>query len=191
VKKRLDERIRTWVLEFGGRLREDGAGNTWKWLYGHGVPTVLKIPIIKYHRVADNIYVGPQHGKFGQKRLAAAGVTASLNLRTGFSDVERGIGFRDYCQLSTMDGTPPTLEQLREGIEFIRRVTDSGGSVYIHCQTGLGRGPTMAAAYLISRGRSLDEACRMIRAVRPFTNIRPEQMQRLREFELESFANGH
>lgn len=191
MKLRLSARLRRWVSGFGERLRENGARGTWKWLYGHGVPTVLGIPIIKYHRVTDRVYVGPQHGKFGRRMLAGAGVTASLNLRTGFNDVERGLGFGDYCQLSTTDGRPPTLEQLREGVEFIRCVTDNGGSVYIHCQTGLGRGPTMAAAYLINEGRSLEEACRMIRAVRPFTDIRPEQMQRLREFELESFANGH
>ena len=191
MKLRLDKRVWRWVSGFGGRLREDGAANAWQWLYGHGVPTVLGLPVIKYHRISDRIYVGPQHGKLGKLRLAGAGVTASINLRTGYNDVERGLGFGDYCQIPTQDGTPPTIAQLREGIEFIRRATENGGCVYIHCQTGLGRAPTMAAAYLISEGWSLNEACRIIHAVRPFTDIRPEQMQRLREFELESFADGH
>lgn len=191
MKKRLGERAGRWIREFRGRIKADGAGGTWKWLYGHGVPAVMGIPIIKYHRIADGLYVGPQHGKLARRVLTGAGVTASVSLRLRYNDVERGLGFGEYCHLSTSDGSPPNQEQLREGVEFIRSVINGGGSVYVHCQTGLGRGPTMAAAYLISEGRSLDEACRMIRAVRPFTHITPPQMERLREFELESFGQGH
>jgi len=49
-------------------------------------------------------------------------------------------------------------------------------------QGGLGRSPTMAA-FLINEGRSLEEACRMIYAVRPFTAFEPSQLERLKEFE--------
>ena len=107
-------------------------------------------------------------------------------MRAGYSDVDHGVGFADYLQLPTKDGTAPTLTQLRQGVEFIRRVVDSGGRVYVHCQTGLGRGPAMAAAFLISEGRSLEEACRIIYSARPFTDIRPSQCEMLREFERES-----
>jgi hypothetical protein len=183
MKKRGIERIRGWARQLSSRVKEDGARDVWHWAYGHGVPTVVGVPIVKYHKIMEGVYVGPQHGKLGHRRLAAAGVTASLNMRTGYSDVDNGVGFGEYLQLPTTDGTPPSLEQLREGAEFIRRVVAGGGSVYIHCQTGLGRGPTMAAAYLISEGRSLEEACEMIRTVRPFTDIRPGQLERLQEFE--------
>jgi protein-tyrosine phosphatase len=55
--------------------------------------------------------------------------------------------------------------------------------VYIHCAGGVGRAPTLAAAYLITQGMPLDEALAQIRKVRPFINIVPQQMAGLKEFE--------
>ena len=43
----------------------------------------------------------------------------------------------------------------------------------------------MVAAFLVSEGRGLEEACRMIYATRPFTAFEPSQLERLEEFERE------
>jgi len=166
-------------------MRNGGPTDVWIWVYGHGVPMIFGIPIVKYHRITDNIFLGPQHGKLGRRLLGTAGITASLNLRSVYCDVDHGVGFSDYLHLSIKDMSPPTLAQLREGAEFIHRVIDDGGRVYVHCQGGLGRSPTMVAAFLINEGRSLEEACRMIYAVRPFTAFEPSQLERLKEFERE------
>jgi protein-tyrosine phosphatase len=68
-------------------------------------------------------------------------------------------------------------------VAFIRRVIEQDGNVYVHCGSGVGRAPTMAAAYLVSEGYTLEEAIDMIQQVRPFVRILPEQLVRLREYE--------
>ncbi len=147
------------------------------------MPTVLGIPILKYHRIERGLLLGPQHGNFGRRILTKHGVTASVSLRLHYDDSINGIGFEEYLQLPTWDGTAPTIEQLEDGVDFIRRIIDNGGAVYVHCQTGLGRGPTMVAAFLMSEGRSLQQACRMIESVRPFIAITQPQFERLKEFQ--------
>ena len=181
--KALPKRMVGWIGQLGRKARTAGPGELWSWVYGHGVPTVFGVPIIRYHRITEQIYLGPQHGKFGRDRLRKAGVTASLSMRIGYSDVENELAFDDYLQLPTTDGSAPTVDQLHAGSEFIDRVVREGGSVYIHCQTGLGRGPTMAAAYLISQGMTLNDAVAAIKRVRPFTDLQPSQLEILQEFE--------
>lgn len=181
--KPLPQRMWGWVGQFRRQLGSAGPRELWAWAYGHGVPTVFGIPLIRYHSITEQVYLGPQHGKFAHRRLANVGIAASLNMRTGYSDVENGIGFGEYLQLPTTDGEAPTTEQLREGCEFVRRIVRRGESVYIHCQTGLGRGPTMAAAFLIGEGESMEDAIAAIKHVRPFTDLQPSQLAALRRFE--------
>ena len=181
--KPLPQRIWGWGGQFRRKVGSAGPGELWAWAVGHGIPTVFGIPIMRYHKITEQIYLGPQHGKFAHRRLANLGIAASVNMRTGYSDVENGIGFGEYLQLPTTDGEAPTLEQLYQGCEFIRRIVRRGESVYIHCQTGLGRGPTMAAAFLIGEGRSMEDAIATIKRVRPFTDIQPSQIDVLRRFE--------
>ena len=53
---------------------------------------------------------------------------------------------------------------------------EQGNGVYIHCGVGVGRAPTVAAAYLVSTGMTPEEAWTMLRAIRPF--IWPNRRQR-------------
>jgi hypothetical protein len=56
--------------------------------------------------------------------------------------------------------------------------------VYVHCGSGVGRAPSLAAAYLISEGATLDDAVAKIQKARPFIRILPVQLERLREYEV-------
>jgi protein-tyrosine phosphatase len=53
----------------------------------------------------------------------------------------------------------------------------------VHCRQGLGRGPTMAMAYLIKTGLTFEEAYATIKKVRVFINPRPGQVARLKELD--------
>jgi len=112
------------------------------------------------------------------------GVTAIVNMRmhNDYSDAEHeGI---KYLHLPTVDNTPPPLEVLLKGADFIDSEIENGGSVYVHCRQGLGRGPTMAMAYLIKTGLTYVDAYAMIKRVRIFINPRPGQIAMLKELEL-------
>ena len=100
-----------------------------------------------------------------------------------YDDAEHGLAFAKYLHLPTIDDDAPTLEHLAEGAEFIRDEIEGGGTVYIHCAGGIGRAPTMAAAYLISIGKTLDEALAMIRKPRPFVLLTDIQIEQLRAYE--------
>ena len=57
------------------------------------------------------------------------------------------------------------------------------GKVYIHCKAGVGRAPTLAAAYFIAAGMTTDAAVDLIKQARPFITITPPQMAALRVYE--------
>ena len=168
---------------FAQRLKRDGLKTTLLWLYGRGIPALTGAPMVKYSLIAPGVLVGPQHRQAGLRRLATIGVRYCVNMRTEFDDAEHGLAPEHYCHLPTVDDEAPTLEQLRRGVEFVERAISAGESVYIHCGGGIGRAPTMAAAYFISQGYTLDEAIALIRETRPFIHVMPPQLDQLRRFE--------
>jgi protein-tyrosine phosphatase len=118
--------------------------------------------------------------------LAAQGLTADVNMRSEFDDATRGIAPGAYLWLPTHDDHAPTPEQLRTGVAFIRQVIEQGGKVYVHCGSGVGRAPTMAAAYLVSTGLSADQAWALIRKTRPFIKPTRPQLAALEQFAAEA-----
>jgi dual specificity MAP kinase phosphatase len=128
------------------------------------------------------VYVGPQIGRWGQQRLWRLGIRASVNLRVEFDDVIAGVAFPEHLRLPTVDNEAPTLEHLAAGVAFIERVVAAGGRVYVHCQSGVGRAPTLAVAYLVSTGCELAEALSCMQRVRPFVALTPPQQVQLARF---------
>jgi protein-tyrosine phosphatase len=165
------------------RLRNQGLKTTLVWVYGRGIPKLTGVPLLQYSRITPELYIGPQYGQTGKRRLIEEGITAGVNLRKEFDDAAHDLALPEYCYLPTVDDDAISTEHLEEGAAFIRRSIDAGHKVYIHCAGGVGRAPTMGAAYLISQGMNLDAALALIRKGRPFIQIMPPQMARLREFE--------
>ena len=124
----------------------------------------------------------------GKLSLERAGITAGVNLRAEFDDLAYGLALEHYCHLPTVDDDAIAAEDLERGVAFIRQQIDAGRKVYIHCAGGVGRAPTLAAAYLISTGMTLDEALAKIRRVRPFIFITSPQMAALTEYEAQQRA---
>lgn len=133
-------------------------------------------PIFRFSRITPQLYVGGQHRRRGLPRMASMGITAVVNLRSEHDDEAAGVALKRYLHLAVIDNTPLTPENLRDGVAFIRSEIEQGGVVYIHCGVGVGRAPTMAAAYLVSTGLTTDEAWDKLRAVRPF--VWPNKRQR-------------
>ena len=139
-------------------------------------------PIWRLCAVTPQLHVGGQHYRRGYAKMRDYGITAILNMRGERCDQAQGIGGERHLQLATIDNTPPSLDDLRCGSDFIRAEIARGGKVYVHCAVGCGRAPTMAAAYLISTGLTADEALRRIKAVRPFVHPTPGQREALAAF---------
>jgi protein-tyrosine phosphatase len=132
--------------------------------------------------VKPGLHISGQHRRHGLPLLQKRGIVAVVNMRVEFDDMEAGIAPELYLHVKTIDNTPPTLDQLREGAEFIQKVLANGAGVYIHCAAGVGRAPTMAAAYLVLTGSTPEEAWSAIRHVRPFICPTRGQIARIEEF---------
>jgi protein-tyrosine phosphatase len=141
------------------------------------------IPTLKRSQITANLFLGSQYSLIGLQKLKALGITAIVNMRMHpvFSESQYQ-GFH-YLHLPTVDNTPPPLDVLIRGAKFVTDEIKGGGKVYIHCRQGLGRGPTMTIAYLISTGLTYEDAFALVHKVRPFINPRPGQIERLKEVE--------
>jgi protein-tyrosine phosphatase len=166
------------------RLRTQGLRTTLVWVYGRGFTKLTGIPLRRYSQITPDVYIGAQYGRRGKRALEQWAISGVVNLRTEFDDAAHGLALEHYCHLPTVDDDAPSLDHLRTGADFVRREIEGGGKVYIHCAGGVGRAPTLAAAYFITQGMTLDEALALIRRTRPFIHIMPAQMDQLRQFEV-------
>ncbi len=141
------------------------------------------IPTLKRCKITAQLFLGSQYSHIGLEKLRTLGITAIINMRE-HSDYEeaRYKGIK-YLHLPTVDNTPPTLQDLIRGADFADQEIRNGGKVYMHCKHGLGRGPTMAIAYLIKTGLTFDDAFALVKSIRTFIDPRPGQVARLRELE--------
>ena len=172
-------RVLRWATKGAGivvwRLRHYGVRTTWTWLWTRLFMWTVGREVWRYSQITPQLYVGGQIRAGGWRWLVAHGVTANVNLRENHDDSVHGVPHDAYLWLPTRDDHAPTPEQLRSGVAFISRVIEEGGRVYVHCASGVGRAPTMAAAYLISTGMTCEQAIAAIKHVRPF--IKPTQPQ--------------
>jgi protein tyrosine phosphatase (PTP) superfamily phosphohydrolase (DUF442 family) len=167
------------------RLSHQGLGVTTTWAWTRLYLWTVGRPVLRYSSVTPQLYVGGQINARGWRWLAARGLTADVNMRSEFDDAAHGIAPQAYLWLPTHDDHAPILDQLRTGVSFIRQVIGQGGKVYVHCASGVGRAPTMAAAFLVSDGLSPDQAWALIRRVRPFIKPTPPQLDALQQFAAE------
>jgi diacylglycerol kinase family enzyme len=140
-------------------------------------------PNLRYSHVAPGLYLGGRYSARSYKLFKSWGITGIVSMRRGASppapsDIE-------LLHLPTPDWHPPALESLRSGVEFVNKHISQGGSVYVHCKLGEGRGPTMASAYLISKGLSVDESISVLTKYRPVVRPNASQRKRLAEWQEE------
>lgn len=158
-------RFRYWGAKYTERLR--------KFITG--------VPSKKYSRVAPGLYVGGSYRKQAYKVFKQWGVGAVVNMRMN-TPPRAPKGF-DILQLRTRDWHAPSLESFEQGVSYIARQRKQGNGVYIHCRQGEGRGPTMAAAYLVSEGFELEDVLTYIRSGRPMARPNKRQVKALAEWQ--------
>jgi len=111
------------------------------------------------------------------------GISAVVNLRAEYQDVFAAPFPKAYLWLPVIDHTDPTVEQMLSGAQFIDAAVRSGQRVLVHCKMGIGRSPTLAAAYLVWRGATVQEAVERVQADKGLLGIGPVVSRvALREF---------
>ncbi len=95
------------------------------------------------------------------------GVTHVVDLVAEYPEPRWARLLPGYRNLLILDGgKPPAPDRF---IELVRELRDVPGGVLVHCDSGRGRAPTLAAALLVARGVAPDvrSAIALIRARRP------------------------
>ena len=171
-----------------GRIRDQGLRTTFLWALDHAVRLLAGAPIRALSQITPRIHLGGQHNRRGWRTLGARGVTAVVNMRVEYDDRAAGIAPARYLHLPTVDENPPSLEHLEQGVAFIDQELAEGGTVYVHCASGIGRAATLVAAYFVRQGDSPEQAWARIQAARPFVRPEPNQIEQLARFAAGSQA---
>jgi atypical dual specificity phosphatase len=80
------------------------------------------------------------------------------------------------------DMEPPSDRQFDHVLDTVRRATEAGMAVAIHCAAGLGRTGTVLAAYFVAGGLSSREAVEKVRDLRPGSIETVEQERAIERF---------
>jgi protein-tyrosine phosphatase len=131
-------------------------------------------------RVTDQIYIGGWVSAREWQQLKELGVSINISLQKEVLD-----SFKDlegFLWLPVEDGTPPDLDQLILGAKFIDAAVEAGKKIYVHCHGGIGRAPVLCAAYLIYKGKKVEEALKMVIAARPAAGPNSSQRRALEDF---------
>ena len=73
----------------------------------------------------------------------------------------------EYHHFPIRDFSAPTQKQIKEFVKAVDSAREAGKKVVVHCLAGHGRTGTMIACYLVSRGRSSNQAIAETRDLRP------------------------
>jgi predicted protein tyrosine phosphatase len=134
-------------------------------------------------RVDDLLFVGGQFRPRQWPGLHVLGIRAVLSLQDEYEDVFHGEPPARVLRLRVPDFHSPTLDQLREAVDFIAAAHAEGLPVMVHCHAGVGRASLTASAYLVSRGMASSAAFELIRRARPIVLLNGPQRARLEEWE--------
>lgn len=140
------------------------------------------IPKLEYNYITDGIYIGTNQccqGHFDEK-LKQEGIEADISLERERIDTPFGVQF--YVWIPIKNHTAPTNEQIDFCVTALEKLVSMGKKIYVHCQNGHGRAPTIVAAYLIKKGKSVDEAIEFIKTKRPSIHLEEVQKDFLKNF---------
>jgi len=144
-------------------------------------------PPPRVDQVAPWLFIGPELSATQYADLRARGVTHVVDLRLEGSDDPAALdlmGLR-WRRLPIADREAPTDAQLAELIEWLdgEAAHAPAPALYLHCQAGLGRTPTVAIALLMQHDLSLQESHRLVVSARPEAQPTSRQLAWLQALE--------
>jgi len=135
-------------------------------------------------KVTEFLYVGSENVARKKDLLKEKGVTHIVNCSGTTSPNFYEDSFK-YKTLKLNDSPKEDVLQLfRDVASFITEAIENGGKVFIHCQRGVSRGPTIALSYLMwERGLSYEEAYPLMKQARSVCCPNPGFVFQLLEWE--------
>ncbi|HLR09904.1 MAG TPA: dual specificity protein phosphatase family protein [Sporosarcina sp.] len=74
-------------------------------------------------------------------------------------------------------------QSIQEAVDAVMKDYRDGKNVYFHCNTGRGRGGTIATAIMLELeiAKTVDEAEQLVKEIRPATHVRPPFKEALKQ----------
>lgn len=137
---------------------------------------------LNYNYIADGIYIGTNQccQTHFNEQLLKDGISADMSLEKERIDAPFGIDF--YIWIPIENHTAPTPDQFDFGVHTLEKFVAMQRKIYVHCQNGHGRAPTLVAAYFIHKGKTPEEAEAFIKSKRPTIHLQDAQRLALRDF---------
>ncbi|MBI2048152.1 MAG: dual specificity protein phosphatase family protein [Parcubacteria group bacterium] len=137
---------------------------------------------LNYDAIIDGIYIGTNQccKTHFEEVLLKEGITADISLEEERLDIPFGVDM--YVWIPVKNHTPPTSDQLDFGVATLEKLLSLRRKIYVHCKNGHGRAPTLVAAYLIKKGKTVEEAIEFIKSKRPAIHLQDEQKNALIDF---------
>lgn len=142
---------------------------------------------LDFSYITDGIYIGTNQccQTHFDEQLKKENIEADISLEENRIDAPFGVQF--YIWIPIKDHAAPTKEQLNFGVSTLEKFVKMEKKIYVHCKNGHGRAPTLVAAYLIKKGKSIDEALTIIKAKRSSIHLEETQREALNEFSKSGF----
>lgn len=139
--------------------------------------------ILEYDYIADGIYIGTNkccQGHF-DKLLKSENIEVDISLEATRIDAPFGVDF--YIWLPVKNDTAPAPDQLEFGVYSLEKFVKMKKKIYVHCQNGHSRAPTIVAAYFIKQGKTPEDALKLLISKRPAIHLREAQKKALENFQ--------
>lgn len=140
-------------------------------------------PKLDFNYVTDGISIGTNQccQSHFDERLKRKGITADISLERDRLDAPFGVDF--YVWIPVTNHKAPAADQLEFGVSVLQKMVAMGKQVYVHCQNGHGRAPTLVAAYLMRHRRMTPRAAvSLIQSKRPRAHLQEVQVRALERF---------
>lgn len=137
---------------------------------------------LDFNYIADGIYIGNNWccQTHFDETLIQDGVSTVISLEEDRIDAPFGVAF--YLWIPVKNNMAPAPDQLVFGVAALQKIVSLGKKVYVHCQNGHGRAPTLVVAYFMKKGQTLEEAEAFVQTKRPVIHLNEIQRQALRDF---------
>lgn len=181
-------------------LGKQGDGHRAWWAIAWSLPYCLiaegvwRLAILRHRepaigRVTDNLYCGRRLTQREYTEFSNHPIQGCLDLTAEFTEVPFLRQLPHYRCVPILDGTPPSVEHLRELVDWLTAMTAST-PIYIHCALGHGRTSTVLVAFLIQNGleSNIDAALSRLRTFRSDMDINATQRELLNVY-VESLRN--
>lgn len=140
-------------------------------------------PLFEYNQITDQIFIGTNFccQIHFDEDLLSKDITVDVSLEGEKVDAPYGVEF--FSWIPVKDEHAPTMDQFGIGVSVLDKLIKMGKKVYVHCEHGHGRAPTLVAAYFISQGTTTESAAARIKEKRPVIHLNNVQITALKKFE--------